>query len=58
MVLELASLEKKKEERRKKKERKKEDDDFRFFQSLFSRLLKSRAEIRGHICTQEGQGFP
>ena len=53
MVLELASLEKKKKKERKKKE----NDDFQFFQSPFTQLLYSRAEIRGHICTQEGQGF-
>ena len=52
MVLELASLEKK-----KKKKKKKENDDFRFFQNSFTQLLYSLAEIRGHICTQEGQGF-
>ena len=32
--------------------RKKENDDFRFF------FYKAEREIRGHICTQEVQGFP
>ena len=45
------------EEEEERKKRKKEYDDFRFFQNSFTQLLYSWAEIRGHFCTQEGQGF-
>ena len=48
--LEIASLKKK-----KKKKKKKEEDEAIFSKFVFSASIKLS---HGHICTQEGQGFP
>ena len=49
------SLTEEEEERRRKK---KEMMNFDFFKIRFLGFYKAELEIRGHICTQEGQGFP